>query len=80
MAETTGSEAPAKRTKRATQFTCTPATPPPQIRCPACDRPLVYRQTVISGVRPLERWDYFVCHTCGEFVYRDRTRKIRRAS
>jgi hypothetical protein len=31
----------------------------------------MYRQTVIGGVKPLERWDYFECRTCGEFVYRE---------
>jgi predicted RNA-binding Zn-ribbon protein involved in translation (DUF1610 family) len=35
---------------------------------------------VISGVKPIERWDYFACHKCGQFIYRDRTRKLRRAS
>jgi predicted RNA-binding Zn-ribbon protein involved in translation (DUF1610 family) len=47
--------------------------------CPYFDRPLTYRQTVVSGVKPIERWDYFACTTCGQFVYRDRTRKLRRA-
>jgi hypothetical protein len=68
----------AKRTRRAATFTSSPATAPPQLLCPTCDRPLVYRQTVISGVKPIERWDYFECRTCGQFVYRDRTRKLRR--
>jgi predicted RNA-binding Zn-ribbon protein involved in translation (DUF1610 family) len=48
--------------------------------CPSCDRFLIYRETVISGVKPIERWDYFDCRTCGTFVYRDRTRKLRPAS
>jgi hypothetical protein len=46
--------------------------------CPRCDLPLVYRQTVIGGVRPVERWHYFACPSCGEFVYRERTRTFRR--
>ena|SRR5438874_977787 len=59
-----------KRIRRAAQFTSTPDNAPPQLLCPACDRPLVYRQTVISGVKPIERWDYFACSRCGPFVYR----------
>jgi predicted RNA-binding Zn-ribbon protein involved in translation (DUF1610 family) len=69
---------PVKRTRRSPTFTSTPATPAPQLLCPECDRPLVYRQTVISGIKPIERWDYFECRTCGSFVYRERTRKLRR--
>src|SRR5213594_611909 len=59
--ETHGPRVMVKRIRRAAQFTCTPDTAPPQLLCPACDRPLVYRQTVISGVKPIERWDYFAC-------------------
>jgi hypothetical protein len=66
-----------KRTKRKAIFTSTPDTPPPQLLCPTCDAALAYRQTVISGVKPIERWDYFDCRTCGAFIYRDRTRKLR---
>jgi predicted RNA-binding Zn-ribbon protein involved in translation (DUF1610 family) len=66
-----------KRIRRAATFTSTPDTAAPELRCPNCDRPLLYRQTVISGIRPIERWDYFDCRTCGAFVYRDRTRKLR---
>ena len=66
-----------KRTRRSATFTSTPDIPPPQLLCPTCDAALVYRQTVISGVKPIERWDYFDCRTCGAFVYRDRTRKLR---
>ena len=54
-----------------------PAIPPPKLLCPNCDVVLAYRQTVISGVKPIERWDYFDCATCGPFIYRDRTRKLR---
>jgi hypothetical protein len=68
---------PVRRTRRTATFTSTPDIPPPPLVCPGCDQRLVYRQTVISGVRPIERWDYFGCRTCGEFVYRDRTRKLR---
>jgi hypothetical protein len=67
----------AKRIRRSAVFTSTPDVAPPRLLCPSCDVPLVYRQTVLSGVKPIERWDYFDCRTCGAFVYRDRTRKLR---
>jgi hypothetical protein len=66
-----------KRTGRSPKFTSSPETPPPQLFCPKCERPLVYRQTVIGGVKPIERWDYFACRTCGTFVYRNRTQELR---
>jgi hypothetical protein len=66
--------------RRVPTFTSTPDVPPPELQCPTCDKPLEYRQTVISGVKPIERWDYFDCRRCGPFVYRDRTRKLRQAS
>src|SRR5207253_5585874 len=68
-----------KRAKRSAFFTSTPETPAPRLLCPVCDVPLVFRHTVLSGVKPIERWDYFDCRTCGPFVYRDRTRKLRPA-
>jgi len=37
----------------------TPETRAPQLICPGCDKPLVYRQTVLNGVNPIERWDFF---------------------
>jgi hypothetical protein len=73
-------KAPSRRIRRTTHVTSRPATPPPDLLCPACDRQLMYRETVISGVQPIERWDYFWCLTCGGFVYRDRTRKLRSVS
>lgn len=69
-----------KREKRSAVFTSTPDVKPIEISCPKCDCPLVYRQTVISGVKPIERWDYFDCRTCGAFVYRERTRSLRAAT
>jgi hypothetical protein len=75
--DTGGPVRPVKRTKRKATFTSTPDVPPPQLLCPNCDAALAYRQTVISGVKPIERWDYFDCRTCGAFIYRDRTRKLR---
>jgi hypothetical protein len=67
-------------TRRVPTFTSTPDVPAPELVCPTCDTALAYRQTVISGVKPIERWDYFDCRQCGQFVYRDRTRKLRPAS
>jgi hypothetical protein len=67
-------------TRRVPTFTSTPDVPAPELVCPTCDTALAYRQTVISGVKPIERWDYFECRQCGQFVYRDRTRKLRPAS
>ena len=69
-----------KRTGRASTVTSRPEPPPPQLICPICRRALVYEQTVIGGVQPIERWDYFACDACGSFVYRDRTRKLRQAT
>jgi CheY-like chemotaxis protein len=63
--------------------TTAPPLAPPQLRCPTCDRPLVYERSNIGGVseRHAEQWDYFTCSgTCGTFQYRHRTRKLRRIS
>ena len=60
-------------------FTTTPDPAPPLLHCPHCDRALIYRQTVLAGLTPLERWDYFDCPRCGPFEYRHRTRKLRRS-
>ena len=73
-------EARRKRTGRASTVTSKPETPAPELLCPVCSRALVYERTVIGGVQPIERWDYFACDACGSFVYRDRTRKIRQAT
>jgi len=73
-------ESPVKRTRRAAFFTSTPDTAAPNLLCPVCDVLLTYRETVISGVKPIERWDYFECKTCGAFVYRDRTKRLRAAT
>jgi hypothetical protein len=35
----------ARQTKRSPQVTSTPEPPAPQLLCPICDRPLVYRHT-----------------------------------
>jgi hypothetical protein len=66
----------ASRTARVTRD---PTPRAPSLICPHCDCPLRYQQTIYGGVKPEERWDYFDCRTCGSFVYRDRTRKLRRS-
>jgi hypothetical protein len=63
--------------RRAALFTATPETAAPSLKCPGCEQSLQYRETVISGVKPIERWDYYDCVACGVFVYRARTRKLR---
>jgi len=67
----------ARARKRAPVFTSQPDTPAPVLRCPACDSALTYRETVLGGVDPPERWDYLDCPTCGAFVYRHRTQHLR---
>ena len=57
-----------------------PATPP-ELICPSCDRPLLYECSHVGGVntRHSEQWDDYTCSaSCGTFVYRHRTRKLRR--
>jgi hypothetical protein len=68
-----------RRGKRSAVFTSTPEVSAPALTCPTCDTSLEYKQTVISGVKPIERWDYFECRTCGPYVYRERTRALRLA-
>ena len=61
--------------------TTEPPAAPPILRCPACDRSLVYAFSHIGGVsaREPEQWDYFNCPgPCGQFQYRQRTRKLQR--
>ena len=62
---------------RQAHFTTTPETPAPQLFCPRCEKPLVYRKTIVGGVDPIERWDVLECRTDGTFEYRHRTRKLR---
>jgi CheY-like chemotaxis protein len=57
-----------------------PSLSPPALRCLWCDRPLQYTRSHVGGVssREPEQWDYYTCPVgCGEFQYRQRTRKIR---
>jgi two-component system, cell cycle response regulator DivK len=61
--------------------TVRPALTPPALRCPSCDRPLVYQDSHIGGVseQHQEQWDYYECSgACGSFQYRQRTRKLRK--
>jgi DNA-binding response OmpR family regulator len=61
--------------------TTTPPLFPPQLHCPACDRPLTYLRSHVGGVSAShsEQWDDYECNsTCGQFQYRQRTRKLRR--
>jgi two-component system, cell cycle response regulator DivK len=63
--------------------TTTPPAAPPNLVCPMCDQPLQYRSSHVGGVseRHREQWDYFECpNGCGNFQYRQRTRKLRRVS
>jgi two-component system cell cycle response regulator DivK len=60
--------------------TTAPATRPPSLRCPDCDRLLEFRKSRIGGVtrRNAEQWDEFHCQDCsGVFEYRHRTKKLR---
>jgi hypothetical protein len=67
------------RARRQTVLTQTPETAPPELNCPTCGQPLIYRQTIIGGVTSTERWDFFECRAHGRFEYRDRTRRLRPA-
>jgi two-component system, cell cycle response regulator DivK len=61
--------------------TIDPPTLPPSLVCPICDQPLRYVRSHVGGVsaRHPEQWDYFECVAgCGEYQYRQRTRKLRR--
>ena len=61
--------------------TTSPTTAAPELICPECDQPLLYRRSHIGGVseRHSEQWDYYECASgCGTFQYRQRTRKLRR--
>lgn len=63
--------------RRDNEFTTSPDPPPVVMICPKCDVPLTYVRTLIAGVVPRERWDYYRCPTCGPFEYRVRTRRLR---
>ena len=67
-----------RRTRAATDVTSAPIDPPPALPCPICECWLMYQYTVTGGLKPVERWDYLSCRSCGTFVYRHRTRSLRR--
>ena len=74
-----GRRRPLCRTHRRGNTTTPPNVPPP-LHCPACDKVLVYEYSYLGGVsqRQPEQWDYFTCQSkCGQFEYRQRTRKLR---
>jgi CheY-like chemotaxis protein len=60
-------------------ITTTPASAPPLLRCPQCDKGLAYQHSHIGGVnaQSVEQWDYFQCRHCGTYQYRHRTRKLK---
>ena len=56
----------------------TPRVKPPTLVCPTCDTPLVHERSHVGGVsKQPEQWDDYSCR-CGTFVYRHRTRRLRR--
>ena len=65
---------------RAARFTSESEAPAPRLKCPTRDSQLIYRRTILGGVRPPERWDYLDCAACGAFVYRHRTQHLRLVS
>ncbi len=66
------------RKPKTTTVTTNPESDSPELHCPACHRILIYHQTLISSVRPAERWDVMQCPKCTQtFEYRHRTRKLR---
>jgi len=63
--------------------TTTPPITPPALMCPECAQTMRYVRSHIGGVtaQNSEQWDYFDCPAgCGNFQYRERTRKLRRVS
>jgi DNA-binding response OmpR family regulator len=60
--------------------TSDPPNTPPTLRCPSCDHSLTYTSSHIGGVTQAlaEQWDFYTCPSgCGDFQYRQRTRKLR---
>jgi CheY-like chemotaxis protein len=63
--------------------TTSPPLRPPELVCPQCDRPLAYKKSYVGGVsaKHREQWDTYECPSgCGQFQYRQRTRKLRDVS
>jgi hypothetical protein len=45
--------------------------------CPSRHHRITYQETVIGGLKPVERWDYYECQRCSlRFKYRQRTRRL----
>ena len=72
------------QSKRYQRFqSTTPPSRPPELVCPGCDRPLTYQNSYVGGVsaKHSEQWDHYECPSgCGQFQYRQRTRKLRDVS
>jgi hypothetical protein len=64
------------RIRRTPVSTLTPEPAVPAVPCPTCDRPLVYRRSLLRGTPP-ERFGIYECRNCGPFEYRYRTRTVR---
>jgi hypothetical protein len=64
-------------TRRKLTITSNPDISAPHLLCPTCLRPLVYRLTMFSHGKPIDRSDYFDCRQCGPFEFRHRTHAIR---
>jgi CheY-like chemotaxis protein len=63
--------------------TTSPPSRPPELVCPRCDQRLEYRKSYVGGVSAKhgEQWDTYRCPSgCGQFQYRQRTRKLRDVS
>jgi CheY-like chemotaxis protein len=61
--------------------TTTPPAPPPALTCTNCTAALTYERSYVGGVneRSPEQWDYYECPKgCGQFQYRQRSRRLRR--
>ena len=57
-----------------------PATAPPSLYCPRCQRELVYRYSIVAddGSEGSDRRDAFSCKVCGQaFDYLHRTSELR---
>jgi RNase P subunit RPR2 len=55
------------------RVTLTPTPRPPQLFCPSCEMPLVFRESATDLRDDRDRRDRFACRTCGTFEYRHRT-------
>jgi hypothetical protein len=74
--------APPRKAGQPVRITTTPSHPPPTwLRCSTCDIALTFLESIEGGVVPVERWDRYECKRCaGVFVYRHRTRVLKRSA